>query len=71
MGKHIQASIRIANNDSIKEPGYLFYMDKAESTNPGRPLIHSGRDSKKKMHVVTIFIESIPKKVFIGFQRSI
>ena len=57
-------------NEEIKNPGDLVNMDQAESTNPGRPLTHSGRNCKQKIHVVTIFVDIISKKVFAGFQCS-
>ena len=60
----------IVNKEDITDPGDLVHMDQAESTNPGRPLTHSGRNCKQKIHVVTIFIDSISKKVYAGFQRS-
>ena len=60
----------IAKKGSIKDPGDLIHMDQAESTNPGRPLTHSGRNSTKKIHVVTIFVDSISHKVYAGFQQS-
>ena len=45
-------------------------MGQVKSTNPGSPLTHSGRNNTNKIHVVTIFADSISKKVFPGFQRS-
>ena len=61
---------KITNTDSNEELGDLFHMDQAESINPGRPLTHIDRNNTKKIHVVTIFVDSFSKKVFISFQRS-
>ena len=57
----------IAKKGSIKDPGDLIHMDQAESTNPGRPLTHNGRDSTKW---VTIFVNSISHKVYAEIQQS-
>ena len=54
----------IAKKGSIKDPGDLIHMYQAESTNSGRPLTHSGRNITKKIHVVTIFVDSISHKVY-------
>ena len=45
-------------------------MDQAQSSTAGRPLTYSGNNSKKKIFFVTIFVDSISKKVFCEFQNS-
>ena len=73
MGKaHLKAlgKRKIVKKDSIKEPGDLFHMDQAESTTAGRPFTHSGKNSTKKIYVVSLFVDSVSKKVFVEFQRS-
>lgn len=62
-------SSKIIKNDII-EPGDLFYMDQAESSTPGRPLNYSGKNSKKKLFYVTLFVDSVSKKVFLEFQHT-
>ena len=57
----------IVKHEDINDPGDLVHMEQAESTNPGIPLTHSGRNCKKKIHVVTIFVDSMSKKIFSGF----
>ena len=61
---------KITDTASIKEPGDLTNMDQAESTNPVRPFKHSGRNSTKKIHIVNIFVQTVSKKVYVGFQQS-
>ena len=65
-----RGSDSIIKNEDIKDSGDLIHMDQAESTNPGRPLTHSGRNCKQTVHVVTLFVDSISKKAYPGFQRS-
>ena len=60
----------ITKSINTTEPGDLIHMDQAESTNPCRPFTFSGRNSKNKIHIVTIFVDGISKKVFAAFQRS-
>ena len=54
----------------IKEPGDLIHMDQAQSSTPGHPLTYSGNNSKDKIFYVTVFVDSISKKVFCEFQHS-
>ena len=60
----------IVSKDKIKEPGDLIHMDQAESSTPGRPLTYSGKNNKNKIFIVTLFVDSISKKIFAEFQRS-
>ena len=46
-------------------------MDQAESSTPGRPLTYSGKHNKSKVFIITLFVDSISKKVFTEFQISI
>ena len=51
----------------IKAPGDLIHTDQAQSSTPGRPLTYSGNNNKEKIFYVTIFVDSISKKVFCEF----
>ena len=51
-------------------PGDLIHMDQAESTTPGRPLTYSGQNNKNKIYFVTVFVDSISKKIFVEFQHT-
>jgi len=55
---------------NIKHPGDLVHMDQAQSSTPGRPLTYSGNNSKEKVFFVTVFVDSVSKKVFCEFQHS-
>ena len=66
-----KGSAKITDTGSIKEPGDLIHVDQAESTNPGRPLTHSGRNSAKKIHGVTIFVDTISKKVMLDSSKAL
>ena len=55
---------------SITKPGDLVHMDQAQSSTPGRPLTFSGWNNKQKVFYVTVFVDSISKKVFCEFQHS-
>ena len=68
--KKAKGQSSITKKRSIRDPGDLIQVDQAESTNPGRPLTHSGRNSTKQIHVVTIFVDSISHKVYAEFQQS-
>ena len=57
-------------NQTINEPGDLVHMDQAQSSTPGRPLTYSGWNNKEKVFYVTVFVDSISKKVFCDFQHS-
>ena len=59
----------IVIKDELKEPGDLIHMDQAESSTAGRLLIFSGKNNKNKVFIVTLFVDSISKKVFAKFQR--
>ena len=74
---HLGKAHRLKRNKSnkisselIKQPGDLIHMDQAESSNPGRPMTHSGRNNKTKIVCFTIFVDSISKKIFVEFQTS-
>ena len=54
----------------VKNPGDMIHTDQAETTQPGRPLTHSGRNNKIKIFVFTIYYDSISKKGFVEFQHS-
>ena len=45
-------------------------MDQAEPSTPDRPLIYSGKKTKNKICIVTLFFDSISKKAFAEFQKS-
>ena len=45
-------------------------MDQAQLSTPGRPLTYSGKNNKNKIFFVTIFVDSVSKKVFCEFQHS-
>ena len=57
-------------SDLITKPGDLIHMDQAQSSTPGRPLTYSGKNNPTKIFFVTVFIDSISKKVFCEFQHS-
>ena len=57
-------------SDKIEKPGDLFHTDQAESTTPGRPMTASGKNNKNKIYYVTLFVDSISKKLFVEFQQS-
>ena len=44
-------------------------MNQAESTTAGRPFTHSGKNIEK-IFIVTLFVDSVSKRVFVEFQRS-
>ena len=52
------------------EPGDLIHMDQVESTTPGRPLTYSGKNNSNKSFFVTVFVDSVSKKIFTEFQHS-
>ena len=56
--------------DTVRKPGDLIHMDQAQSSTPGRPLTYSGKNSKQKIFYVTVFVDSISKKVFVEFHNS-
>ena len=45
-------------------------MDQAESSTPSRPLTYSGKNNKDKIFIVSLFVDSISKKVFCDIQYS-
>ena len=53
--------------DDIVNPGDLIHMDQAVSSLPGRWLIASGKPSKKKCTTISIFVDSVSKKIFAEF----
>jgi hypothetical protein len=59
----------IANKD-ITKPGDLVSTDQVDSSTPGRPLTYSGHNSEHKIKAVTIFVDTVSKKVFCEFQTS-
>ena len=54
----------------VKQPGDLIHTDQAETTQPGRPLTHSGWNNRNKIFVFTIYFNSISKRGFVEFQHS-
>lgn len=40
------------------------------SSTPGRPLTYSGNNNKKKIHIITLFVDHISKKIFAEFQQT-
>ena len=56
--------------DWVKQPGDLVHTDQAETTQPGRPLTHSGWNNKNKIFVFTVYFDSISKRGFVEFQHS-
>ena len=48
---------------AIKDHGDLIHMDQAQSSTPGRPLTYSCKNNKNKVFYVTIFEDSVSKKV--------
>ena len=74
---HLGKAHRLKRNKSnhirsehITMPGDLIHMDQAESSNPGRPMTHSGWNNKTKINCFTIFVDSVSKKLFVDFQSS-
>ena len=61
---------KIVKESDIEFPGNIVYMDQVEYSTPGRPLTFSGRNNKKKICVVSLFVDSIFKRVFCEFQHS-
>ena len=64
---------RIVKGKITINPGDLIHMDQVESSTPGRPLIHSGKnnkDNKNKICIVPLFVESISKKLFCELKHS-
>ena len=55
----------------IVNSGDLVRMGQAQSSAPGRPLSYSGKNNNMKIVFVTLFIDSISKKVFYEFQHSV
>ena len=45
-------------------------MDQAESSTPGQPLTYTSKNNKKKIFIVSLFVDSISKKLFCEFQHS-
>ena len=43
---------KIVKDQIISNPGNLIHMDQVESSTPGRPLIHSGKNNKNKICIV-------------------
>ena len=54
----------------IKVPGDLIHMDQAVSSLPGRALTASGKPTKLKYTTISIFVDSISKKIFAEFQET-
>ena len=65
-----QNTTGILGGPSITKPGQLIHMDQIESTTPGRPLTYSGKNSKHKIYIVTLFVDHISKKFFVEFQLT-
>ena len=69
-GKAIMSSSKKKNKiekyQIIINPGDLIHMDQSESPTPGRPPTHSGKNNnnKNKIFIVSLFVDSISKKVF-------
>ena len=42
-------------------PGDLVHIDQSESSTPGRPLTFSGKNTKIKIHIITIFVDQASK----------
>ena len=65
-------SSSVTNNKIIKgvmvnNHGGLVYMDQAESSTPIIPLTYSGNNDKQKIFIVSMFVDSISKKLFCEF----
>ena len=45
-------------------------MDQTQLSTPGRPIVYSGNNNKKQIFFVTVFVDSVSKKVFCEFQHS-
>ena len=54
--------------EDITKPGDLIHMDQAVSRLPSRWLTASGKPSKKKWTTISIFVESVSKKIFAEFK---
>ena len=52
------------------KPGDLIHVDQAISRTKGRCLLHSGKPTKAKWSVITIFKDHASKKIFGEFQQS-
>ena len=52
------------------QPGDLIHVDQAISSVPGKCLLHSGKPTKQRWSVVTIFKDHASKKVFAEFQKN-
>lgn len=68
---HIKSSSKkeIIAKTNITDPRDFIHMDQAQSSTPGRSLIYIGRNKKKKICFITIFLGSVSKKVFCEFQN--
>ena len=51
------------------QTGDLIQIDQAQSSTPGRTLTYGGKNSKHKIFYVTVFVDSISKKVFAEFHN--
>ena len=58
---------KIAKDSIVLSLGDLMHMDQAESSTPGRPLTNSGKNNKKKIFIVSLFVDSISKDFFCEF----
>eukprot|EP00957_Ditylum_brightwellii_P044128 3348432-Ditylum_brightwellii.AAC.1 len=74
LGKQKRLSRNKEDNNIAKEditkPGGLVSIDQAESSNPKRSLTYSGHNNEHEIKAVTIFVDTIPKKVVCSFQTS-
>jgi len=61
---------RIVDKDKITQPGDLISMDQAISSLPGRHLTPSGNASSSKCTTISMFVDTVSKKVFVEFQKS-
>ena len=74
--KYSKAHKRSSNKDNpivkkdITKPGDLIHMDQAVSSLPGLWLTASGKPSKKKCTTISIFVDSVSKKIFAEFQQG-
>ena len=56
--------------ENIKHPGDLIHMDQAVSSLIGRWLVESGRLRKTKCTTISIFVDSISKKISKEFHKG-
>ena len=68
-------SSSVTNNKIIKgltvnNPGDLVHMDQAESSTPIIPLTYSGNNDKQKIFILSMFVDSISKRLFCEFWHS-